>query len=183
MTADAGRGAYTSRMAPEAADDALVTRLAAAESRLAIHAAAERPGLTGPDASTGERWEAGQVWAHLAEFPAYWIGQVRALLAARAAGEPEPIPFGRTKTDPGRLAAIEARRRDTPLDLLRDVDAGVSAATALCRSLNADDWQTCGLHPTLGALTVAEIVERFLVGHLEEHAAQLDELAGSATGG
>jgi len=160
--------------------EALIARMRAAEERLAAHAAAERPGLTQADEATGERWEAGQVFAHLAEFPGFWVGQVRALLAARVAGEPEPIPFGRTKADPGRLAAIEARRRDDPLALLRDVDAGIAAAGHLCRSLTPEDWQTCGLHPTLGALTVAEIVSRFLADHLEEHAAQLDELASGA---
>ena len=162
--------------------DTLIARLGAAEARLAAHAAAERPGLTRADIATGERWEAGQVWAHLAEFPGFWIGQVRALLAARVAGEPEPIPFGRTRTDPGRLAAIEARRRDDPLALLRDVDARIAAAASLCRSLTREDWQTCGLHPVIGAMSVATIVERFLVAHLEEHAAQLDELADSSQG-
>jgi hypothetical protein len=161
---------------------ALIARLQAAGARLAAHAAADRPGLTSPDDATGERWEAGQVFAHLAEFPAFWTGQVRALLAARVAGEPEPIPFGRTKSDPGRVAAIERRRREDPLALLRDVVAGVAAATALCRSLTVDDWRTCGLHPTVGAVTVADIVGRFLVAHLEEHAAQLDELAVGTAG-
>ena len=157
--------------------EALIARLQAAQDRLAAHAAAERPGLTRADEATGEQWEAGQVFAHLAEFPAFWVGQIRALLAARTAGEPEPIPFGRLKTDAGRLAAIEARRREAPLALLGDVDTGVAAASALCRSLTPADWQTCGLHPSLGAMPVTEIVSRFLVAHLEEHAAQLDELA------
>ncbi len=130
--------------------DALVARMQAAEDRLARHAAAERPGLTRADEATGEQWEAGQVFAHLAEFPTFWVGQIRALLAARTAGEPEPIPFGRMKTDPGRLAAIESRRREAPVALLGDVDAGIAAATALCRSLTAADWQTCGLHPVAG---------------------------------
>ena len=162
--------------------EALIARMQAAEARLGAHAAAERPGLTRADDATGERWEAGQVFAHLAEFPAFWVGQVRTFIAARVAGEPEPIPFGRTKADPGRLAAIETRRREEPLALLRDVDAGLAAASALCRTLSTDDWQTCGLHPALGAMTVAEIIDRFLVAHLEEHADQLDELASGASG-
>jgi hypothetical protein len=155
----------------------LVARLDAVEARLAAHAEAARPGLTRADEGTGERWEAGQVWAHLAEFPAYWVGQIRAILAARAGGEPEPIPFGRTRADSGRAAAIEARRRDDPPALLRDVRAGIAAAATLCRSLSSEDWQASGAHPTLGAIAVSAIVERFLVDHLEEHAAQLDELA------
>jgi hypothetical protein len=158
--------------------ESLLARLGAVETRLAAHADAKRPGLTHPDAQTGERWEAGQVWAHLAEFPGYWVGQIRALLAARAAGEPEPIPFGRTRADPGRAAAIEARRRDDPAALLSDVEAGVAASAALCRSLSPDEWLMSGLHPALGAMALPAIVERFVVAHLEEHAAQLDELAG-----
>ena len=69
------------------------------------------------------------------------------------------------------------------MGLLHDVEAGISAASGLCRSLTTEDWQTCGLHPTLGSMTVAQIVARFLVDHLEEHAAQLDELASGTTGG
>jgi hypothetical protein len=162
--------------------EVLVARMQAAEARLAAHAAAERPGLTRADDATGERWERGQVFAHLAEFPTYWVGQIRAILAARVAGEPEPIPFGRMKTDPGRLGPIEARREEDPMGLLRDVDSGISAASGLCRSMTADDWQTCGLHPTLGSMTVAQIVARFLADHLEEHAAQLDELVTGTAG-
>ncbi|MFI5254535.1 MAG: DinB family protein, partial [Candidatus Limnocylindrales bacterium] len=145
--------------------------------RLAAHAAAERPGLTAPDEGTGERWEAGQVWAHLAEFPAYWVGQIGTLLAARAAGAAEPIPFGRTRTDPSRAAAIEARRRDDRAALLGDVQAGIADARALCASLPAGEWSALGLHPVRGPMTVTDMVERFLADHLEEHAAQLDELA------
>ena len=115
--------------------EVLIARMQAAETRLAAHAAAERPGLTRADEATGERWERGQVFAHLAEFPTFWVGQIRAILAARVAGEPEPIPFGRMKTDPGRLGPIEARRDEDPMGLLRDVESGVGAASGLCRSM------------------------------------------------
>ncbi|MGH2455743.1 MAG: hypothetical protein ACRDHD_05745, partial [Candidatus Limnocylindria bacterium] len=65
--------------APVAASmESYLDRLARAERRLAEHAARPVPaGLTDPDPRTEERWEAGQVWAHLAEFPAYWLGQIR----------------------------------------------------------------------------------------------------------
>ena len=55
--------------------DALLARLAAVERRLADLAARETPAdaLTDPDDATGERWEAGQAWAQLAEFPGYWL--------------------------------------------------------------------------------------------------------------
>ena len=79
-------------------------------------------------------------------------------------------------SDPGRLGAIETRRREDPVALLADVEAGIAAAGGLCRSLDSDEWRTSGLHPVIGAMRVSAIVERFLVGHLEEHATQLDEL-------
>src|SRR5512132_4023768 len=92
-----------------------LTRLGAVERRLAEHAARPLPtGLTDPDPGASERWEAGQVWAHLAEFPGYWHDQVRKVAGAQASGSAEPLPFGRTKTDPGRLAGIEQERRTDP---------------------------------------------------------------------
>ena len=154
----------------------LLTRLEAVEARLSAHGATERQGLTRPDEGTGERWEAGQVWAHLAEFPPYWMSQIRAIMAARAAGRPEPISFGRLKTDPSRLEPIEARRNEDPAALLRDVQADLADVRTL-GALSADEWATVGDHPVRGPMTVHTIVERFLVDHLEEHATQLDELA------
>ena len=79
-----------------------LARLGAARRRLAEHAARPLPdGLTDPDPGASERWEAGQVWAHLAEFPGYWLEQIRSLLAGRSSGMAEPIassprPAGRS---------------------------------------------------------------------------------------
>jgi len=155
-----------------------LSRLAAAERRLLEHAGRPLPrGLTDPDPGASERWEAGQVWAHLAEFPDYWADQIRAVLDARAAGAAEPIPFGRTKADPGRIGAIERERRTDPGELLRRVTSQLAAAGAMLRALPPAAWTARGQHPTLGEMTVTAIVERFLVSHLEEHADQLDGLA------
>src|SRR5438552_1680541 len=50
-----------------------LTRLDAVELRLDAHARSEPPtGLTDPDPPTGEQWDAGQVWSHLAEILYYW---------------------------------------------------------------------------------------------------------------
>ncbi len=65
--------------------EAIRARLGRVERRLADHAARPLPtALTDPDPGAEERWEAGQVWAHLAEFPGYWLDQVRDVLAAVA---------------------------------------------------------------------------------------------------
>ena len=53
-----------------------------------------------------------------------------------------------------------------------------SASTAGRRlaELTPTEAGRSGVHPRLGEMTVQGIVERFLVGHLEEHVRQLDEV-------
>ncbi|HET7141288.1 MAG TPA: pyridoxal-phosphate dependent enzyme [Candidatus Limnocylindria bacterium] len=152
-----------------------LARLERARRRLAEHAAQPLPsGLTDPDPGASERWEAGQVWAHIAEFPAYWLAQLEHVLANAPSGE--PVAFGRTKADAGRIEAIERERRTHPAELLRHVAADIDAVLASLSALSNDDWQRRGLHPTRGEMTVREIAEFFILDHLEEHADQLDGL-------
>ena len=58
-----------------------VARLDDVEKRLGAHVAAAVPtALTEPDPDGTERWEAGQVWSHMAEFVPYWKGQVESVI-------------------------------------------------------------------------------------------------------
>lgn len=160
--------------------DILVARMTDAERRLAEHAAHPPPtGLTDPDALDDERWEAGQVWAHLAEFPGYWLGQIQRVIAQPTHGA---IPFGRVKTDVGRLEAIERERNTDPAALLERVRSSLAEISDAMRSWPPETWRLRGAHPTLGEMTVERMVEHFIVDHLEEHADQLDGLAGHREG-
>jgi DinB superfamily len=160
-----------------AAVDALISRLADAERRLAEHAARPLPpGLTEPDPEGEERWEAGQVWAHLAEFPGYWLAQAQRVIALPTN---EPVPFGRVKTDAGRIAAIERDRNTDPAALLERVRSSLAEVTDAARTLPPEAWTRRGMHPSRGEMSVQQIFERFIAGHLEEHADQLDSLEGS----
>lgn len=153
-----------------------IQRLDAVEERLAARAATSAPGtaLTSADPSSGERWDAGQVWAHLAEFVTYWLGQVHQVIRG---GGGEPVPFGRTKTDAGRVAAIE-RDRTQPVSVLwADTLTDIEQLRRFLLGLETDAWNARGLHPTIGVMEMDRIVDEFLVGHLEQHADQLDELA------
>jgi DinB superfamily len=154
----------------------LMARMAVAEGRLAAFAEDPPPGLTDPDPATGEQWDAGQAWAHVAEFVPYWQNEMRRVIAAAARGE-EPVPFGRTSADEGRVGAIEAGRHQPPAEQMARLSAALSELRTYLVGLTADQWAARGDHSRLGELTVAQIVERFVVGHLEEHAKQLEKLA------
>ena len=134
-------------------------------------------GLTNPDEKTGEQWEWGEVWAHLGEFVPYWMEQVRLVL--RGDGS-EPVPFGRIKTDPGRVAAIERDRRVAPSELMEPLKGHLADLGELVDQIPPDGWLKPGVHQTLGVMDVRQIVEEFLVGHLEEHEAQLRSLVRRA---
>lgn len=155
----------------------LLARLADVEARLAAHAPAGVPDLlTAADPGTGEQWDAGQVWAHTAEFPSYWVEQVRLVLDGWSSS---PVPFGRVKTDPDRVAAIERDRHAGLAVLSERVRDGIRSVRDLLADLPVGAWDAEGEHPTLGVMSLERIVEEFLVGHLEEHAAQLDQVHAS----
>ena len=103
----------------------------------------------------------------------YWVGEVRAILAGEGT---RPVPFGRTKTDPERVAAVERDRHADPRELMARIAGHVAELRQLARALGDDDWGIVATHPTLGEMAMSEIFDEFLVGHLEQHADQLEEL-------
>ena len=143
-------------------------RLLAAAGRIRASASALSDGaLTEPDPESGERWDRGQVLAHVAEMLPYWAEQAELIVAGRQ------TEFGRVKSDPGRIGAIERDRREHPARLLARVEEGVAVVLALLERLDDRALAATGHHQTLGDMTVAELIDRFLVSHLEEHADQL----------
>jgi hypothetical protein len=153
--------------APEGLDRA--ARLLAAAARIRASAlVVPDHALTDPDPDSGERWDRGQVLAHVAEMLPYWARQAE-LVASGA-----QVAFGRVKSDQERIAAIERDRREQPQRLLGRLDEGVGVVLALLDRLDDQALARTGRHQTLGELPVAVIIDRFLVDHLEEHADQLD---------
>jgi len=154
---------------------ACVERLDAVKARLRALAPRDAPegALTAPDPPTGERWEAGQVWAHLAEFIPYWLGEASLVIER---GMTEPVAFGRSKSDPGRISAIERDRRGDRGALWNRTAAGIASLHAFLLGLDASAWEAGGRHSILGDMGLARIVDEFLIGHLEQHALQLEGL-------
>jgi hypothetical protein len=149
-------------------------RLTAVEARLRELARRQVAGWTPADPATGDRWEAGQVWAHLAEFIPYWIAQAERVLAAES---PDPVPFGRPRPNPDHIAAIERDRHRATTALWHDVKEDLSDLRAFLGEIPPHRWQARGVHPARGAMPVSQIVDEMLVGHIEEHASELEHLS------
>jgi hypothetical protein len=132
-------------------------------------------GLTEPDPGGTERWRDVEVWAHLGEFPDYWVDQLSAVVGGRGG---KAVPFGRTKADPARTAAVAAARRDDIAGHLRRLLGACDRLRALFATMDDADWAARGAHPSLGEMDVPSILQEFLIGHLEQHAAQLEALHG-----
>ncbi len=148
-------------------------------ARLVAHAAAPPAlGLTGADDATGEQWDAGQVWAHLAEFGTYWRRELRLIVdtATNDGGTNEPVPFGRTKRDPRRVAMIETHRHVATEEHIATVTRDIAAFRADLAEMTTADWQRRGRHETLGDMDIWSFLRHFVTGHYAEHADQLDGL-------
>ena len=153
----------------------LAARIDAAERALEHYARTPPPpsALTRADPQSGERWDAGQAWAHLAEFVPYWRGEAERVVDA---GGTEPVPFGRVQSDPGRVAGIEEGRRELPTAQMDRLSIELGALRGWLAQRTPAELERVGMHPTRGEMTVHDIIERFVVGHLEEHVVQLAEL-------
>jgi hypothetical protein len=151
-------------------------RLDDIERRLSARAADPLPeGRTDPDPDTPEeRWQAAQVWAHIAEFVGYWHAQMESVIAEFAG---EPVPFGRVKSDPARIAAIEVGRHEPIESLIDRARRSIGEFRRFLVGLGAAEWNAVGIHQTIGRMGIEAIVERFVVAHLEEHLDQLEGLA------
>jgi hypothetical protein len=159
-----------------------MTRAAAAIGSLRGPIEAGQPWPMGPVAGDGPEaaWGPPKVLAHTAEALQYWLGEIERVLA----GTPEPVPFGRVATDPLRTLTIERDRTLPPRELIGRIESTVGRYVARLPELSPGDWQKQGIHPRLGVMTVAAILERFVGSHLDEHATQLTEsLGGQATAG
>ena len=125
---------------------------------------------TEPEASWGPR----EVLAHVAEMLPFWLGELERVVEGGAGGG--TTPFGRSADDPIRIGSL-ARDRTLPLRVLfARIDAGLRAWEDRLASLTDDEQARPGLHPRLGEMPATDILERFVVGHAEDHVAQLETI-------
>lgn len=117
-----------------------------------------------------EAWSVAMVLAHLGEFPRFFAGELRRLLADPAA------LVGRTHEHPERLAAVAAARGRSYEELRAGV---VSASADLAVALLAIDDRHLGMttnNRRYGPEPLTAFLDRYVVGHKRSHADQLARL-------
>jgi DinB superfamily len=123
----------------------------------------------GPEAS----WGPGEVLAHVAEMLPFWLGEMERVVDGERSA---PVPFGRIADDPVRIGIV-GRDRSLPLRVLfARVDAGFEDWADRLATMTDAERSRIGVHPRLGEMPASAIVERFVLGHGEEHIAQLAEI-------
>jgi DinB superfamily len=138
--------------------DALVTRWRGAAEVPAMRAAPDR------------EWSTIQVIAHVVEFLPYWARQA----AAVAARDDATASFGRTHDDPDRIAWVARHADDGLAGLLDELERAARDASSTLSAVPVERWARRGRHPTRGEMSVAQLVDQFMIGHVAEHAEQAD---------
>ena len=121
-----------------------------------------------------DEWSAMQTLGHTAEMIPYWLNHCRVLIAATG----EPPRFGRTAGSPERLAGVALGASAKPDELLARLGEEVRAAAATIRKLTVVERSKRGISGERGEITVAEVIESFIVSHAEEHLAQVRAALG-----
>ena len=129
----------------------------------------------GPESEWGPR----EVLAHVGEMIPYWLGEIELIVDAGAGAGGEAPGFGRLEDDPIRVQIIGRDRRFPGRELLGRIEVEARRAAARFRALTEVESNAVGRHVSRGELTVADIAERLLVGHIEGHVTQLRELVAA----
>jgi DinB superfamily len=161
-------------------DDA-IARLAAATAGFVALRPAVEAGRPWPlhDVSQGDgpesAWGPTEVLAHVAEMLSFWLGEIERVVD----GSVEPIPFGRTIDDQVRRETIARDRTLPPVELVGRIETTAGRYARRLPEIGPAGLARRGLHPVRGEMTVAAILERFVVEHAEDHVAQLRDALGS----
>ena len=127
-------------------------------------------------------WTLKELSAHCAEIYSYWAHQIAEL--RQVPGQ----PFGRTASDPERIAYVADHKHDPLPELIARIRLGADQAAAALRSYTDSEWRTVtGIHSARGEMDMDFISDLMIAGHAEEHLKQLNEtlaqIRGQGAGG
>lgn len=121
-----------------------------------------------------QAWSALEIVGHTVEMIPHWLGTCHMMIAAA-----EPPQFGRTPDAPERLAGVALGSTRNVSELLSELKQVVDTAAPEIAGMSEAERAKTGVHSSQGALTVAELIERLVVGHAEAHLAQVQAALGA----
>ena len=124
-------------------------------------------------------WSVMMGLAHVAELLPYWSRQARDVVARPSNNE----PFGRTHEDPDRIAAVEQHANDRLEDVLPRLRDGLAEASRTIRELPPEGWARTARHSGRGEMSVAQIIDDFLIDHVVEHTRQTEATLDALSAG
>jgi hypothetical protein len=121
------------------------------------------------DLPRSREWVARETLAHVDEMLPYWMGEIERIIAAPA----EQVPFGRVPSDLIRLLTVDRDRSLPVSELYARLDFHLERVVR--RLLELDDRQCArrGSDRKRGDMTIRQIVDEMLAGHIEEHCTQM----------
>lgn len=124
-------------------------------------------------AAPGENeWTVLQILGHCDEMIPYWLVQIQRVLDTPGT---EAVPIGRSQDDPTRLAGPARGAAGNPDELIAQVEAESKKGAAKIRAFTPEQLQKKGIHPRRGEMSVEEMLEFFIVTHMNEHLEQVRE--------
>lgn len=114
-------------------------------------------------------WSAMSVLGHMVEMIPYWLKQIHRVVVSVG----DPPRLGRPLDSPDRLEGPKRGEEGYPDKMLEELRAQVHLAVTTFRSMSPSQREKRGLHTTRGEMSVAEMIETFVVGHAEEHLDQI----------
>lgn len=154
--------------------DRYIERVKVSRSALAALPEGGWPGEPGPpDEQTGDRWDRANVLGHVAEMLPFWTEQARRLMAGAS-------QFGRGEDGyEQRRQGVQSGRQLGEEEVMRRIDRGIDELNALLAGMtDADLERRATYHASSGVREVElrYLVEELLVGHLETHLRQVQEI-------
>lgn len=110
-----------------------------------------------------DEWTAAELIGHVVELAPYWSER------AREVAERPGSPLGREADDASRLGGVKRLAHVDPVVGAAAVRGAVRQALGVLRQIPPDGWQATGRHRSGKDVTVAEVVERYIVNHIREH--------------
>lgn len=121
-------------------------------------------------------WSAAQILGHMVEMEPFWA-RAAAAVAARPGTR-----IGRATESEARLAGPRSGADLTPQEAVNRLMAAGEEASEILREIPASAGAVAGLRLDGTPITVAEIVERLLLNHAQDHTAQIVQALNAAAG-